>query len=87
MGKKIVVELPGMVKIPDEEIEERIRIELALRLYEKGILSFGQARRLAGLSKWELIELLAREGSCIPYDEEELESDLKVLEELSRGQL
>ena len=83
MGKKIVVELPGMVKIPDEEVEERIRIELALRLYEKGILSFGQARRLAGLSKWEFIELLAKEGAGIPYDEEELENDLRILEGLS----
>ncbi|WP_099209754.1 UPF0175 family protein [Thermococcus henrietii] len=83
MGKKIVVELPGMVKIPDDEVEERVRIELALRLYEKGILSFGQARRLAGLSKWEFIELLSKEGLGIPYDEEELENDLRVLEELS----
>ena len=83
MGRKVVVEIPGMVKIPDEEVEERVKVELALRLYEKGILSFGQARRLAGLSKWEFVELLAKEGSGILYDEEELESDLKVLEELS----
>ncbi|WP_258083093.1 UPF0175 family protein [Thermococcus thermotolerans] len=83
MGKKIVVELPGMMKIPDEEIERRVKVELALRLYEKGILSFGQARRLAGLSKWEFIELLAKEGEGIPYDEEELENDLRVLEGLS----
>ncbi|NJE00609.1 UPF0175 family protein [Thermococcus sp. JdF3] len=83
MGKKIVVELPSMVKIPDEEVEMRVKIELALRLYERGILSFGQARKLAGVSKWEFIELLEKEGRGIPYDEEELESDLKVLEELS----
>jgi predicted HTH domain antitoxin len=83
MGKKVVVELPGMVKLPDEEVEKRIKVELALRLYEKGILSFGQARRLAGLSKWEFIELLAEEGSGIHYDEEELENDLKVVEEIS----
>ncbi|WP_297522700.1 UPF0175 family protein [Thermococcus sp.] len=83
MGKRIIVELPRMVKIPDGEVEERIKVELALRLYEKGILSFGQARRLAGLSKWEFIELLVREGSGIPYGEEELESDLEALGELS----
>ena len=85
MGKweKVVVELPGIVKLPDEEVERRIKVELALRLYEKGILSFGQARRLAGLSKWEFIELLAEEGSGINYDEEELENDLKVAEEIA----
>ncbi|QDA30741.1 UPF0175 family protein [Thermococcus indicus] len=83
MGKKIVVELPEMLKLPEDEVEERVKVELAIRLYERGILSFGQARRLAGLNKWEFIELLVREGSGIPYDEEELESDLEVLGELS----
>lgn len=83
MGKKIVVELPEMMKIPEDEVEKRVKVELAVRLYEKGILSFGQARRLAGVSKWEFIEILAREGKGIHYDEEELENDLKVLEELS----
>ncbi|ACS34587.1 UPF0175 family protein [Thermococcus gammatolerans] len=83
MGKRIVVELPEIVKLPEDEIEERVKVELAIRLYERGILSFGQARKLAGLSKWEFLEILAREGKGIPYDEEELKNDLKVLEELS----
>jgi predicted HTH domain antitoxin len=83
MGKRIVVELPEIVKLPEDEIEERVKIELAIRLYERGILSFGQARKLAGLSKWEFLEILAREGKGIHYDEEELENDLKVVEELS----
>ncbi len=33
----------------------RLRVELAVRLYEKGIASLGQARRIAGLSKWEFL--------------------------------
>jgi len=83
MGKRIVVELPEIVKLPEDEIEARVKVELAVRLYERGILSFGQARKLAGLSKWEFLRILAKEGKGIPYDEEELENDLKVLEELS----
>ncbi len=83
MGKRIVVELPDMVKIPEEEVEKRVKVELAIRLYERGILSFGQARKLAGLSKWEFLEILAREGKGIHYDKEELENDIKVLGELS----
>jgi len=83
MGKKVIVELPGMIKLPEDEVEGRVKVELAIRLYEKGILSFGQARKLAGVSKWEFLEILAKEGKGIPYDEEELENDLKVLEELS----
>lgn len=49
---------------------------------EKGLLSFGKARKLAGLSKWEFHELLAAEGIPRHYDVEELEADLHALEEL-----
>lgn len=82
MNKRVVIELPSMIKLPEDEVEERVRLELALRLYEKGILSFGQARKLAGLSKWEFIELIKKEGIGILYDEEEFSEDLKVLKEL-----
>ncbi len=82
MSKKVIIELPSMIKLPENEIEERIKLELALRLYEKGILSFGQARKLANVSKWEFIELLKKENIGISYDEEEFEEDLKVIEGL-----
>ena len=58
--KRVVIEVPGNLKIPPEELEERLRVELALRLYEKGIISLGQARRISGLSKWDFLELLAK---------------------------
>jgi len=51
--KRIVIEVPEELRVPPGELEERLRIELALRLYEKGIASLGQARRIAGLSKWD----------------------------------
>ena len=51
--KRIVTEVPEELRVPPGELEERLRIELALRLYEKGIASLGQARRIAGLSKWD----------------------------------
>jgi len=82
MSKKITIELPPMVKLPEDEVEERVKLELALRLYEKGILSFGQARKLANLSKWSFIEILKKENIGIPYDENEFREDLKVIEGL-----
>jgi predicted HTH domain antitoxin len=36
-------------------------VELALRLYQKGYVSLGQARRVSNLSKWEFLELLSKE--------------------------
>ncbi len=80
--KRVVIEVPEGLKIPSSELEQRLRIELALRLYEKGIASLGQARRIAGLSKWDFLELLAREGIPIHYDEEELREDLEVAKKL-----
>ena len=82
MPKTITIEIPENIKIPREELENRIKQELALRLYEKGLVSFGQARRISGLSKWEFLELLRKEKIPISYDEEELEEDLRVIERL-----
>lgn len=45
-----------MLKLPEGEVESRIKKELAIRLYEKKILSFGQARKVANMTKWEFIE-------------------------------
>jgi len=52
--RQIVIEVPEGLWVPSSELEERLRVELALRLYGKGIASLGQARRIAGLSKWEI---------------------------------
>lgn len=74
-------QIKNSLRLPPDEIEERLRVELALRLYSKGIVSFGVARRIAGLTKWEFIELLAKEGIPIHYGESELQEDLEWLEE------
>jgi len=82
-AKRVVIEVPENLRIPPGELEERLRIELALRLYEKGIASLGQARRIAGLSKWDFLELLAKERIPIHYGEEELKEDLEVAKKLA----
>ena len=70
------------LKIPAEEMGTRLRRELALRLYEKGLLTVGKARELAQMSRWAFHDLLGEEGICRRYDTEELESDLRTLENL-----
>ena len=81
--ERIVIEVPESPRIPPGELVKRPRIELALRLYEKGIASLGQARRIAGLSKWDFLELLAREGIPVRYGEEELNEDLEAAKRLA----
>jgi len=81
--KRVIIEVPEGLRVPPGELEERLRVELALRLYEKDIASLGQARRIAGLSKWDFLELLAKEGIPLHYDEEELKEDLEVAKKLA----
>jgi predicted HTH domain antitoxin len=71
------------MKLPPGEAQVRIRSELAVRLYEKGVLGFGKARELAQLSGWEFHELLGREGIVRRYDVDEFEEDMKTLEDLN----
>ncbi len=87
MGLKIEIpaEITKSIKLPEDEVEGRIRKELAVRLYEKGLLGFGKARELAGMTKWEFHELLAKERVVRKYDLEELEKDEKVVRELIEG--
>jgi len=82
--KRVVIEVPEGLRVPPGELEERLRVELALRLYEKGIASLGQARRIARLSKWDFLELLAKEGIPIRYGEEELKEDLEVAKRIAK---
>ncbi len=70
--RRVVIEVP-------DELEVRLRVELAMRLYEKSIASLGQTRRIASLLKWDFLELLAMEGIPVHYGEE----DLKVAKKLA----
>jgi predicted HTH domain antitoxin len=80
----LILEMPqdvaSALRVPPAEQAPRLRQELAIRLYEKGLLSFGKARELAGLSKWEFHILLGSEGVERTYDAEELLEDLAALE-------
>ncbi len=81
--KTISVEIPESIslsiKIPELELRGRLKLELAIRLYQKRILGFGKARELAGLNKWQFQEILAKENIPLNYDIEELERDMETL--------
>jgi len=83
---RLLVEVPEdllqAIKLPAEEVPVRLKRELAIRLYSKGLLSFGKARQLAGMTRWDFHDLLGDEGIPRRYDIGELEEDIKTLEEL-----
>jgi predicted HTH domain antitoxin len=84
---QVTLEIPDdvvqAIKLPVEEVPIRLRRELALRLYEKGLLSFGKAHELAGMTRWAFHDLLGEEGIPRRYDEADLEEDLQTLQGLA----
>ncbi len=61
------------LKIPEKEKEKTLLIELAVSLYQRGILSFGKARELAKMDKWEFHEELGKRNIARHYDLKDFE--------------
>jgi len=63
------------LRIPEAEAEERLCQELAAALYANGLLSFGKASELAGVSRFEFSAVLARRHITRHYGQEEMSED------------
>ncbi len=70
------------IRLPQPEIEKRLRTELALALYAQEILSFGKAAELAEATRYAFAELVADRSLPRHYSEQDLAQDL----EYARGQ-
>lgn len=83
--KTIAIEIPEDIffdlKIPRDHWNTELRRELALQLYREKLLSFGNARRLAGMSKIEFHYLLGERKIPRHYDIEDYRKDLENLEQ------
>lgn len=64
------------IRLPEQRIEQELLYELAVALYAQDLLSFGKARELAQMDKYEFGQLVAQRGISRHYDFEELEDDL-----------
>lgn len=76
----IQLEIPDSVAqaihLPTVEQKQQLLIELALALYARGVLSFGKAQELAGLSKYEFGLLLGQRNVSRHYGPEDLHDDV-----------
>mgnify|MGYP006302156125 CR=1 FL=1 len=64
------------IRLPEEQIAPVLTKELAVSLYQRRYLSFGKARELAGLGKYEFGNLLGERGIPRHYTDEELAEDI-----------
>lgn len=67
------------IKLPANVSLDEAQLLLAVKLFETGKLSIGQAAKLAGYSKRTFIELLSKMGvPVINYPAEDLEREISL---------
>lgn len=64
------------MRLPEKRLREEMLVELAVALYAQDVLSFGKARELAELSKYEFGRVLGNRQIARHYGADELEDDL-----------
>jgi len=68
--------ITSSLRLPEPEMEPRLRAELGVALYAQGILPFGKASELAGISRYRFAALLEQRNIPRHYTEQELAQDL-----------
>lgn len=83
---KVEMEIPKDILFAAGIEEERVSLELkkqiALYLFEKGVLSFGKASELVGMSQWDFMDLLGSKGIPLHYGVKEFKEDMETLKEM-----
>jgi predicted HTH domain antitoxin len=54
-------------------------LQKAVELYRDGTVTLSRAAEIAGISIWEMIDVLGKRKIILQYDVEDLEEDLKTL--------
>jgi predicted HTH domain antitoxin len=73
---KIPEDVINALRVPPDDVEAELYKELALALYQRGILTSGKASALCSLTRARFEELLGARKIKRHYGEEELEEDL-----------
>jgi predicted HTH domain antitoxin len=64
------------LRLPEGEIPQRLKTELAIALYAQGVLSLGKSAELAEMSRLMFGELVGQRGIARQYSEEDLAHDI-----------
>jgi predicted HTH domain antitoxin len=84
--KPVVVEypeeLPGLLKVTEEQFAAEVRFLAAAKLFELGKLSSGKAAAMAGIGRVAFLHKLGEYGfSAINLDDEQIDAELKAAAE------
>ena len=86
--KSLVVEypgeLPGLLKMTEEQFAAEVRFLAAAKLFELGKLSSGKAAAMAGLGRVAFLHKLGEYGFyAINLDDEQIDAELRAATELA----
>lgn len=78
---------PVFLAVPFDEtlVKEGVRIDLVIKLFDENVLSTGRAAKLAGLPLEEFLKICSGQGvPVVRYDPNEIEEEVKAVDELRR---
>ena len=79
LGSSLPDHLELAVGLTRSELEQHLRLMAALKMFELGKISSGQAARLAGMCRVDFFEVCGRyRVSLFNYPPEELEAELRL---------
>lgn len=78
----MLIEIPDNILSKGNLSEEEIRIEFALILYEKNIMTLDQASKFAFLDTYEFQKLIGDKKIPIHYTENDFNEDLATIKKI-----
>ena len=80
-GRPVILALP----FDERLLEQGIQVSLAVKLFDEGVLTQGQAAKVAGLSLAAFFEACAaRQVAVLRYDTDDIQKELEQFDELHR---
>ena len=84
--EKISIDVPKdlihALKVRERELPKVLREIIAVNLYKEGLISLGKASEIAGVSRWEMFDILAAKKIPLQYYPEDLEEDIETLKKV-----
>lgn len=70
--------------IREKNAASEFRKEIAIQLFREKHLSFGKACELAGMNKWDFVEVLGSRKIPLNYDIDSFREDLKTIRDMDK---
>ncbi len=78
LPQDVIFVMKGMEK--PEEVKKKLKVALAILLFQEKTISLGKAAELAGMSRVRFIEVLKEHGiSAYEYSEKDFEKDQQAI--------